>query len=135
MSEPQFNATLANALKGGFSSFSDNIGSRGFIDGEPDLDQLQAAHDEAVANFTADQKIAELFSSSLGQEVLQFFKNKSLMCVQFNPEETNAEQTGFFRGGEANWVLRIMHAIARAEMGPPQLPDALKALEGERDEG
>lgn len=127
------NADLARALTGGFSGFTGSEGSRGFIDGDPDPVSRQAQFDAAMTSYERDKEIADLFGTQLGQRVLQRFKNESLMRVQFNPSLANPEQNGFFHGGEANWVLRILNAIEAAQAGPPQLPPEL-AAGGESDD-
>lgn len=127
-------ADLSRALAGGFSGFAGSEGSRGFIDGEPDTEALQAQFDSKLESFGVAKDIYELFSTPLGQKVLQYFKNQSLMCVQFNPLEPNAAESGFFRSGEANWVLHILNAMKTAEAGPPQLPSELMGGEGETND-
>ncbi len=126
-------ADLARALGGGYSALNDDQDNRGFIEGEPDLEMLREVHENQLRNYEANKDIAALFSSDLGRKVLQFFKNRVLNCVQFDPNSSNPEQNGFFRSGEANFVLVILNAIHKAEDGPPQLPPELQAGGGEQD--
>jgi len=128
-------ADLARAVRGGHSAFGGGQDNRGFIDGDPDLEMLQEVHEDQLRNYEANKDIAALFSSDLGRKVLQFFKNRSLNCIQFDPNSPNPEQNGFFRSGEANFVLVILNAIRKAEDGPPQPPpELLQDGEGELDE-
>lgn len=128
------NADLAQVLTGGYSGFANSEGSRGFIDGEPNIAALREQFDSKLESYGMARNIFELFSSPLGQKVLQYFKNQSLMCVQFNPLEPNPAESGFFRAGEANWVLHILNAMKKAEAGPPEMPPELQAAEGEQSD-
>lgn len=119
--------------RGGFSELQD-LGRREDIDGGETVEMAQQKYEAALENFEMAKTLHDVFSSGAGATVLAFYRKRTLDRVQFNPEDVNPSESGFFRSGEANIVLHIIHGMEAAEKGPPDLPAILREPEGEENE-
>lgn len=119
---PDLTELLGQMFSGGYSNLSPLGTATAPEEGFDNQKHADEVFKTAMETFDMAQKIANVFKSNDGPEVLAYYKNMTLRRVQFDPEATNVVGSGFFHGGEANIVLHIMLAIERAEKGPPERP-------------